>query len=202
MKVVEFYLNDISEYDDISEYLRNTIEEKFYGVGKNSIAISKFTTFLKRALKTYIRVKYDKDVIIIMTFTSSDEKIVSNDNKKIVRLRVSYDVLTSILTGENHLYTDFIQELLDQLETELNGNTFKFNEYLTLQINSLVTIAATELKGNYTDSNLKNDIVNKECWIKLSEKSTVFNDYYKAYMESSISKSVFYSFLKALIVII
>lgn len=202
MKVSEFYLNDISQYDDISEYLRSAIEDKFYGVGKNSIAISKFTTFLKKALKTYIRLKYEKDVVIIITFTSSDEKIVSNDNKNIVRLRVSYDVITGILTGENLSYTDFIQELLDQLETELNGKTFKFNEYLTLQIQSLVTIAATELKGNYSSSYLKKNITNKESWIKLSEKSSVFNDYYKAYMENTIDKSVFYAFLKSLAVII
>lgn len=202
MLASDFYLNDISQYDDISEYLTTMIGDKFFGIGKNSIAISKFTTYLKKILKTYIRIKYDRNVSIIITFTSSDKKIVSNDNRNIVRLRLSYDVVLGILCGENRQYTDFVSEVLDQLETELNGNTFKFNEYLTLQMNSLVTIAAMELKSNYTSDNLKNDIVNKECWIKLSEKSTVFNDYYKAYMENTISKSVFYSFLKALIVII
>lgn len=199
MRVSEFYLNDISQYDDISEYLSSVIEQRFYGIGKNSIAISKFTTFLKKALKTYIRLKYDKEVIVIMTFTSSDEKIVSNDNKNIVRLRVSYDIMSGILSGEYPQYNDFILELLDQLETELNGNTFKFNEYLKLQMNGLVTIAVMELKANYSSAFLKNNITNKESWIKLSEKSSVFKDYYKAYMENTIDKGVFYSFLKALV---
>ena len=194
MKVAEFYLNDISQYDDISEYLRCSIEEKFYGVGKNSISISRFTS--------YIKLKYDKSVSIIITFTSSDEKIVSNDNKNIVRLRVSYDVISGILSGDYPYYSDFINELLDQLETELNGNTFKFNEYLVLQMNSLVTIAAMELKGNYSSSYLQKNIVKKESWIKLSEKSSVFGDYYKAYMENSISKESYYSFLKSLVKII
>lgn len=202
MKVAEFYLNDISQYDDILEYLRCTIEDKFYGVGKNSISISRFTSFIKTALKTYIKLKYDKNVSVIVTFTSSNEKIVSNDNKNIVRLRMSYDVVSKILSGEYPYYSDFINELLDQLETELNGNTFKFNEYLMLQMNSLVTIAAMELKGSYSSSYLKKNIVKKESWLKLTEKSSVFNDYYKAYMENSISRECFYEFLKALVKII
>ena len=202
MKVAEFYLNDISQYDDISEYLRCTIEDKFYGIGKNSISISRFTTYIKKALKTYIKLKYDKTVSVIITFTSSNEKIVSNDNKNIVRLRVSYDVISGILNGDYPLYSNFINELLDQLETELNGNTFKFNEYLALQMNSLTTIAAMELKSNYSSSYLQKNIVKKESWIKLSEKSSVFNDYYKAYMENSISKESFYAFLKSLVKII
>lgn len=202
MKVAEFYLNDISQYDDISEYLKCTIEDKFYGIGKNSISISRFTSYIKKALKTYIKLKYDKNVSIIITFTSSDEKIVSNDNKNIVRLRVSYDVISGILNGEYSSYGNFINELLDQLETELNGNTFKFNEYLVLQMNSLVTIAAMELKSNYSSTYLQKNIVKKESWIKLSEKSSVFNDYYKAYMENSISKESYYKFLKSLIVMI
>lgn len=202
MKVAEFYLNDISQYDDISEYLKCTIEDKFYGIGKNSISISRFTSYIKKALKTYIKLKYDRDVSIIITFTSSDEKIVSNDNKDIVRLRVSYDVVSGILNGDYSSYGNFINELLDQLETELNGNTFKFNEYLVLQMNSLVTIAAMELKSNYSSTYLQKNIVKKESWIKLSEKSSVFNDYYKAYMENSISRECFYMFLKSLIVMI
>lgn len=202
MKVAEFYLNDISQYDDISEYLKCTIEDKFYGIGKNSISISRFTSYIKKALKTYIKLKYEKNVSIIITFTSSDEKIVSNDNKNIVRLRVSYDVISGILNGEYSSYGNFINELLDQLETELNGNTFKFNEYLVLQMNSLVTIAAMELKSNYSSTYLQKNIVKKESWIKLSEKSSVFNDYYKAYMENSISRECFYKFLKSLIVMI
>ena len=53
MKVDAFYLNDISNYDDIVEYICSTIDEKFYGIGKNSISVSRLISFLKKSLKIY-----------------------------------------------------------------------------------------------------------------------------------------------------
>lgn len=70
MKVDAFYLNDISNYDDIVEYICSTIDEKFYGIGKNSISVSRLISFLKKSLKIYIKLKYQKDIHIIMTLMS------------------------------------------------------------------------------------------------------------------------------------
>ena len=54
MKIDAFYFNDLSDYDDILEYLCSSIESKYYGVGKNSISISQFINFLKQVIKIYI----------------------------------------------------------------------------------------------------------------------------------------------------
>ena len=67
MKVDTFSFNDISDYDDIIEYISNNIDAKYYGIGKNSISISKFVNYLKVVIKSYIRIKYKKNVNVILT---------------------------------------------------------------------------------------------------------------------------------------
>jgi len=202
MKVDAFYLNDISNYDDIVEYISSTIYEKFYGVGKNSIAVSRLITFLKQALRIYIKLKYQKDIHIIMTLPTMDEKIVLHDirNDNRVKIRLSYEKITDILNGQFPGLYDFIQEIVEQLETELTSNSkFSFSEYLIVQLNGLSDIALAELRGNYSVGYLKNNIIKKESWIKLARCSNVFKDYYTSYMDSSKNKELFYKFLKLLI---
>ena len=201
MKVDAFYLNDISNYDDIVEYICSTIDEKFYGVGKNSIAISRIISFLKKSLKIYIKLKYQKDINIIMTLPSMDERIVLHDirNDDKVKIRLNYEKISNILNGQFPNLYDYIQEIVEQLETELTSNNkFSFTEYLTVQMEGLSNIALMELKGTFTSNFLKENIINKESWLKLSQNSTVFKDYYTAYMDSSKNKELFYAFLKAL----
>lgn len=202
MKVDAFYLNDISNYDDIVEYIVSTIDEKFYGVGKNSIAISRIISFLKKSLKIYIKLKYQKDINIIMTLPSMDEKIVLHDirNDDKVKIRLNYEKITDILNGQFPNLYNFIQEIVEQLETELTSNNkFSFTEYLTTKIDGLSSMALAELRGNFSIDYLKENIINKESWLKLSQNSTVFKDYYTAYMDSSKNKELFYSFLKSLV---
>ena len=57
MKISTFYLNDISEYEDISEYIYKQISKKYFGVGVNSISISRLVSSLRKIIKTYIKLK-------------------------------------------------------------------------------------------------------------------------------------------------
>lgn len=202
MKVEAFYLNDISNYEDIIDYLTNTIDNKYYGVGKNSISISRLITFLKKAIKIYVRLKYQKDINIIMTLPTIDEKLVINDtiNNNLVKIRLNYDKISSILEGKFSDYQTYLEELLEQLETEITSNNkFSFTEYLTVQLTGLIDVAVLELKSNYSSSYLKHNLVNKASWIKLSQHSSVFRDYYNAYMDSPNNKKLFYTFLKGVV---
>lgn len=203
MKVSSFYLNDISDYDDIIEYLTKTIEDKFFSIGKNSISVSRFISFLKKAIKCYIRLKYQKDISIIMTLPSIDEKLIYHDKKNddIVKIRLSSDKIYGILDGNYTTFEDYIMEIIEQLDTELTSDCkFSFNSYLTTQLNNMVDVALMELKSTYSDEFLKNNIIKKESWIKLSQHSAVFKDYYIQYMENPKNKKLFFSFLKLLAV--
>ena len=202
MKIDAFYFNDLSDYDDILEYLCSSIESKYYGVGKNSISISQFINFLKQVIKIYIKLKYNKNLTVVLTLQRIEEKLVSNisDKPNQIRIRLSNDKIGDILNGTYPNFEDYIQELLDQLETEITSqNGFNFNEYLNIQVNGLVNIAMTELKASFSTEYLRENIIKKESWIKLAEKSSVFNDYYTAYMENSNNKKMFYNFLKLLV---
>lgn len=203
MKVSSFYLNDLTDYNDIIEYLVSTIEDKFYGVGKNSISLSKFIHFIKKSLKCYIRLKYQKDINIIMTLPHIDEKLIYHDknNDNLVKIRLSSDKVYNILNGEYANFEDYVYEIIEQLDTEITTDgKFSFNSYLTTQLNNMVDVALMELKSAYSDEFLKNNIIKKESWIKLSQHSAVFKDYYIQYMENPNNKKLFFTFLKLLAV--
>ena len=201
MKIDTFYFNDISDYNDIIEYLTNNIEMKYYGIGKNSISISQFVNYLKTVIKSYIRLKFKRNVNIILTLQKDEERLVNNynENNESIRIRLSNEKIGGILDGSYPRYHEYMNELFDQLETEMTcEKKFDFNDYLSIQLNTLKDIAMNELKKSFTVSYLKRNILKKESWVKLAGKSSVFNDYYKAYMENRISKSLFYLFLKSL----
>ncbi len=202
MKVSSFYLNDISNYEDIVEYITDTIYHRFYGIGKNSIALTKLITFIKSSIKTYIRLKYQKQLKVIVTFPKSETRMVYQDDKadsNLVRIRLNYDIVSSILLGQYDDIRDYINDLFEQLETEItDDNKFSFSEYLMVQIDSMVEIAKMELKASFSLDYLKEHIIKKDSWIKLSQESSVFKDYYTAYMNSASNKRLFFTFLKKL----
>ena len=201
MKVDTFYFNDISDYDDIIEYISNNIDAKYYGIGKNSISISKFVNYLKVVIKSYIRIKYKKNVNVILTLQREDEKLVNNYNETNgnIRIRLSNEKIGNILDGNYPRFVEYLNELFDQLETELTcENKFNFNDYLNVQLTTLTELAFQELKAGFTISYLKRNVLKKESWIKLAQKSSIFNDYYIAYMEQRIPKSLFYLFIKTI----
>lgn len=202
MKVSSFYLNDISNYDDIVGYLTETIEEKFYGIGKNSISISKFITFLKKAIKIYIRIKYQKDTTIIITLPTIDEKLIQHDsmNDSVIKIRLLYENVVSILNGQYPGFREYIEELIEQLDIEITSNNkFSFIQYLQTQLDNMVDVALIELRASFSEEYLKTNIIQKDCWVKLSQQSSVFKDYYLNYMENSSNKKLFFSFLKAIV---
>lgn len=201
MKISSFYLSDITKYEDISEYMYTVIKDRYYGIGVNSISISRLVSTIKKVLRTYIRLRYGKTITIIALLPRIDEKIIGNTNinNNIVKLRLNYDVITSILNGCYDDLKNYINEILEQMDMELTSNNkFRFINYLTLQISMLAYICSNELKMIYTSNMLRDMIIKKDCWIKLSQQSSVFKDYYLAYMESNDNKALFYSFLKEL----
>ena len=201
MKISSFYLSDITKYEDISEYMYTVIKDRYYGIGVNSISISRLVATIKKVLRTYIRLRYGKTITIIALLPRIDEKIIGNTNinNNIVKLRLNYDVITSILNGCYDDLKNYINEILEQMDMELTSNNkFRFINYLTLQISMLAYICSNELKMIYTSNMLRDMIIKKDCWIKLSQQSSVFKDYYLAYMETNDNKALFYSFLKEL----
>lgn len=201
MKISTLYLNDISEYEDISEYLYQQVK-KYYGVGVNSISISRLISLFKKILKTYIKLKYQKNIKLIITIPKNDEKIVNNDdmNNNIVKLRLSYNNVVNILNGIHTNLSGYVDEIIEQLDIELTSNNkFSFINYLTIQMDMLCDISINELKSTYETNLLKEMIVKKDCWIKLSQQSSIFKDYYISYMENPNNKKLFFSFLRGLI---
>lgn len=201
MKISTLYLNDISEYEDISEYLYQQVK-KYYGVGVNSISISRLISLFKKILKTYIKLKYQKNIKLIITIPKIDEKIVNNDdmNNNIVKLRLSYNNVVNILNGIHTNLSGYVDEIIEQLDIELTSNNkFSFINYLTIQMDMLCDISINELKSTYETNLLKEMIVKKDSWIKLSQQSSIFKDYYISYMENPNNKKLFFSFLRGLI---
>jgi hypothetical protein len=202
MKISSFYLNDISEYEDISNYIHTQIIDRYYGVGVNSISISRFISLIKKILKTYVKLKYQKNITLIVTLPKIDETIVTNDdvNNNVVKLRLSYDIVSRILDGRYDDLFSFISDIIHQLNTELTSNNrFSFVNYLEVQMEMLSDISITELKIIYQNEDLKGMIPKKDCWIKLSQQSSIFKDYYTIYMDNSSNKSLFYSFIRLLL---
>lgn len=199
MKISSFYLNDVSNYEDIVEYITNTIDNKFYGVGKNSISFTRLISFIKQSITAFVRLKYQKHIKVIVSFPKSETKIAYQDeylDRNLVKIRLNYDIIRLILLGEYDNIKEYIKEIFEQLETEItDNNKFSFTEYLTVQMNSMVEIAKIELNIN----EIRDDIIKKEKWIKFAQQSSVFNDYYKLYMESPSNKKLFFTFLKELI---
>jgi hypothetical protein len=201
MKISTFYLNDISEYEDISEYIYKQISKKYFGVGVNSISISRLVSSLRKIIKTYIKLKYQKNISVVITIPRIEEKLISNNslNNDIVKLRLSYDNVIKILNGTHSDIREYIDKIIEQLDIELTSNNrFSFIGYLNVQMKMLCDICMNELKLAYNSETLKDMIVKKDCWIKLSQQSSVFKDYYMQYMESSNNKNLFYTFLKEL----
>lgn len=202
MKISSFYLADISEYEDITNYICNIIWNKYYGVGVSSVSICRLMATLRKIIKTYVKLKYQKNISLITVISRFEEKLISNDsmNDGIVKLRISYDNVSDILNGKHQNLRAYIEEIIEQLETELTyNNKFSFTNYLSVQIDMLTEICLNELKLNYSDKELKEMIIKKDCWIKLSQQSSIFKDYYTSYMENKNNKKLFFTFLRGLV---
>lgn len=201
MKISSFYISTENNIDVI-DFIISEIEDKFLGIGYNSIAISRFMTFLKKSIHSFILSKYNKDLKIILTLPRVDEKLIIKDNydTDIIKIRLSHDRIKSILNNEDIDYKDYISEIFDQIETEMTSiNKFSFIEYLTLQIDSLSTICISELKSSFTNQELEEKIINSDSWVELSQKSSIFCDYYTKYLENKNNKKLFYNLLRKLV---
>lgn len=207
MKISSFYLNDISEYDNFIEKFVNDIDMKFYGTGFNSLNIGRFINFFRYELSKYINIKYNKKVNIIVTLPRADIQLIEKNiskSKEQIQICLCYDNIKNILNGNFKEYPDYINILIEQIETIINSEeTHDFDDYLILQINNLVQICSNELKSSYSKEFILNNIKKPTSWLKLARQSAIFNDYYTFFkQDKEKNKDYFLMFLKKLYPII
>ena len=200
MKVSTFYMADISEYDNFIEKLYNDIQKKFVGKGINSILISRFISYLRKEFSIYASFKLNKktNIIIIIPRISTNliEKTIHNNIEQI-KIRVEYNKLKEILSGQCENLEDYITELVEQFKEYVNDKpSLNFSKYLYLQIDNLVDICYNELISIYQPKIIYENLMKNKGWIKLSRKSSIFNDYYNLFQQNKIeNKNIFHNFL-------
>lgn len=200
MKVSTFYMADISEYDNFIEKLYNDIQKKFVGKGINSILISRFISYLRKEFSIYASFKLNKktNIIIIIPRISTNliEKTIHNNIEQI-KIRVEYDKLKEILSGQCENLEDYINELVEQFKEYVNEKpSLNFSKYLYLQIDNLVDICYNELISIYQPKIIYENLMKNKGWIILSRKSSIFNDYYNLFQQNKIeNKNIFHNFL-------
>jgi hypothetical protein len=201
MKLSSLYIKDIDSYEDIIDKIVSDIDDKFVGVGDNSISISKFSTYLRTVISNYLRLHYKKNYRVIITMPRVDEKLVLKDDlaKDTIKIRLLKDRVTSILNGSCNNLREYVYELIDQLDTELNHNKkFNFKDYLILQLDGFVILSASELIANFNKEYLLGALLNRQEWSKLANKSAIFNEYYNAQLINEDNRVWFARFLKKL----
>ena len=200
MKVSTFYMADISEYDNFIEKLYNDIQKKFVGNGINSILISRFISYLRKEFSIYASFKLNKktNIIIIIPRISTNliEKTIHNNIEQI-KIRVEYNKLKEILSGQCENLEDYINELVEQFKEYVNDKpSLNFSKYLYLQIDNLVDICYNELISIYQPKIIYENLMKNKGWIILSRKSSIFNDYYNLFQQNKIeNKNIFHNFL-------
>lgn len=200
MKVSTFYMADISEYDNFIEKLYNVIQKKFVGKGINSILISRFISYLRKEFSIYASFKLNKktNIIIIIPRISTNliEKTIHNNIEQI-KIRVEYNKLKEILSGQCENLEDYINELVEQFKEYVNDKpSLNFSKYLYLQIDNLVDICYNELISIYQPKIIYENLMKNKGWIILSRKSSIFNDYYNLFQQNKIeNKNIFHNFL-------
>ena len=200
MKVSTFYMADISEYDNFIEKLYNDIQKKFVGKGINSILISRFISYLRKEFSIYASFKLNKktNIIIIIPRISTNliEKTIHNNIEQI-KIRVEYNKLKEILSGQCENLEDYINELVEQFKEYVNDKpSLNFSKYLYLQIDNLVDICYNELISIYKTKIIYENLMKNKGWIILSRKSSIFNDYYNLFQQNKIeNKNIFHNFL-------
>ena len=202
MKVSTFYMADISEYDNFIEKLYNDIQKKFVGKGINSILISRFISYLRKEFSIYASFKLNKktNIIIIIPRISTNliEKTIHNNIEQI-KIRVEYNKLKEILSGQCENLEDYINELVEQFkEYVIDKPSLNFSKYLYLQIDNLVDICYNELISIYQPKIIYENLMKNKGWIILSRKSSIFNDYYNLFQQNKIeieNKNIFHNFL-------
>lgn len=201
MNIFNLYYNDIDKYYDYIEDLYNSISNNFYGKGINPQNISKLLFYIKKEIYKYLKTKYNKDYKIIITLIKDDNKIIKYDSLSddIIKIRLLYEKINNILKGSEISIIDYLKEIFDQLEVELESKKrFSFINYLIIQMKSLVELAYIELQFHYKPKDIESMIVDKTSWIILSNSSKVFKDYYMTYIQEN-NKKVFYCFIKLLL---
>lgn len=203
MKISSFYLNDISEYDNFIEKFINDIDMKFYGTGFNSLNIGRFINFFRVEISNYINVKYNKKIHIIITLPRKDIQLIEKNRvntQEQIQICLCYDNIKNILNGEYENYPDYINILIEQVDSVINSEeTHDFNDYLIFQIDNLAQICFGELTSSYSKEFILNNLKKPESWVKLARQSTIFNDYYNFFKENKEkNKEYFLLFLKKL----
>lgn len=199
MKISSLYLNDITDYESLTQKMCKDISDVFYNVGKNSLSLSKFISYIRHELMEYINLKHNKQINIVVFIPITEkhliEKKVENAKEKII-IRLDKNIIYDILDGREENYEDYISQIIEVLDTEIKHNKRNiFDNYLVVKMNQLVDICKMEL-----DPIDKSTIIKSSNWAKLTHKSTIFKDYYNFYLQDKKTNRVtFIKFIEKLI---
>lgn len=203
MKISSFYYNDMSEYDNFLEKFIRDIDAMFYGRGYNSVNIGRFINFFRTEITKYIDIKFHKKIHLIVLLPKNEQPFIEktlNNKKEEIKIYLSYDEIKSLLEGYNKGYEEYIERLLDEIDSSVNQEiTHDFDDYLIIQMKNLSELCYGELSQSYSKSFIENNIKKPESWIKLARQSAIFNDYFNYYkQDKEAHKNDFLRFLKML----
>lgn len=204
MKISSFYYNDMSDYDNFLEKFINDIDEKFFGTGYSSLNIGRFINFFRTEITKYIDIKFQKKVHLVVLLPKNDQPFIEKslkNQKEEIKIYLSYDKIKDLLNGEYFEYQEYIEMLLEQIDSEVNQEiTNDFNDYLIIQMKQLSELCYGELSSVYSQSFIQNNLKKPYSWMKLARQSAIFNDYYNYYKQDKMAhKEDFLRFLKMLI---
>lgn len=201
MKISSFN-NDLEEYDEFSEQLVKDIIANFCYQGFTPTNVGKLIEYLRSTFSQYFTGKYGKDVYFQMVLPKTNSELIEKrvlNNRQIIKVYLSYSLIKNILNGDEECISDYVQTLIDHIDSELSFSNQQFNNYLIVQMNVLSELAYNELSV-YSKEYLKNNLLKADHWHKFVKQSSVFNDYYNFYKaDTNANKQAFASFLKKLV---
>lgn len=201
MKISQLDIAISEDYDNFAEKMIETITNNFYGIGYNSISMTKFLSYLRKEFYLYAKVKFNKDVLIKVIFPSVKKRFIEKtiiDRKEEISLKITSEKIKDILNAQDTEFEDIIYDLVNQFESYINNDKSKdYRKYLISQIEGLSSICSNELKLEYSKEMIKRNLIKPEGWRRLSKKSSIFNDYYNLFNQDKEKfEKIFMHFLK------
>lgn len=201
MKISQLDIAISEDYDNFAEKMIETINEEYYGIGYNSISMTKFLNYLRKEFYLYAKLKFKKDIIVKVIFPSVQKRFIEKsivDKKEEISLRITSEKIKNILNAIDSEYEDTIYDLVHQFESYMiEDKSIDYRKYLISQMDSLSMICANELRLEYPNETIKRNLIKPEGWRRLSKKSSIFNDYYKLFNQDKEKfEKIFMHFLK------
>lgn len=199
MKILSFYITDISEYSNFYDKLLSDISNKFYGKGYSSLIFAKFISYLRKELVSYCYAKYNKKIKVIIITSYIDKQLIEkyNNDDSIIKIHLNDNDVKNLLNGIADI-ENFVSNIIDNFNNYIEiKKSFDFDKYLIIQLDNLVDICYSELLAKFTDVKIKKMLIDNNEWKKLSMASAIFQDYYNLFKQDRTQyKNLFKKFLQ------